>query len=315
MSWDALLDRLEADSEAAELLARLELDMEGRQAHAFPPAVRAGFGNHLDRATLAATEARVAAALSKGPPRPGMTPFEALCENLDLAMTGSSLACRGATYARHRVEPETAWGAGGEAVRYTSLRSFLQYVVEVDRGLIPPPGPSAYGAVEGLMGTLLARIAALPGETRVHLAGSDLLWLTTDGSEPAPHVRALAAGLPDSQVAREVVRRMALPGYETQGDRRVAMGLVAYRFPVPGPLQRPTMTEALSAWSRWFFPAPQAGPVAGRTRALAGSLDAWAEPLEAGVLEWVHDNVELPLGIAPGHCRLEWWGCFDAYTS
>ena len=171
------------------------------------------------------------------------------------------------------------------------------------------PGPGVAERVAELI-DLFDRQVADNRPEKVRIGPEAFCFVTCDDAQ-APHAADRAA---------EVVRRLALPGFETATRRRRALGIVAFSFPAGAKLQRPTMTECMSNGGRWFFPGPRRVPgdlrIAGRTRPLCASLDAWADGTrnEHGVDEWLHSNVESTFGDGSGDLKRVWYGLFEEAT-
>jgi len=294
MAWTALLRELEGlGEEGAGLLERVRLDLQGHKASdAYTRELPGLFGDHIDSDLQAATDARVTVAL-RVPTRSGAT----RCEQLEAELRDTFLKPSPAF-----ADPSNAGNqcSAGRCVRYTTLRSFLTYILNVERVRIPD-GKSAgcRAAVNDLFEERLAAERAHPRRL-VKVGGAHPVWAAPDEG-PRPHDGASA------DAAREVVRRLALSGFTDPDDRLLALGMVALVYDAPGPMWRPT---AADAWTQpWFFPGPRDAHKSGCTRPLNPDLDAFATPYEVGVREWIHLNDPVPFDPSDAG-TVAWYGFF-----
>ncbi|MBF0439089.1 MAG: hypothetical protein HQL93_08200 [Magnetococcales bacterium] len=117
--------------------------------------------------------------------------------------------------------------------------------------------------------------------------------------DEAPHRQPEHTSLSDDEKVRNVVERLALPGFATPEERRRKIGLVAINFTLSAEeLYKPTVLDALD--SGFFLPGPTKG-CAGMTYPLVSGLDrADINMAGQGVKEYICVPVAVPVQDSTG---------------
>ncbi|MBF0180103.1 MAG: hypothetical protein HQM03_08775 [Magnetococcales bacterium] len=180
--------------------------------------------------------------------------------------------------------------------RYIPLRNFCMFWLR--KPIIPHDFPTAWPKISTELnlfpggGTNLATTSPDFWNPHAMLGIGTVCWVTPrDPAHGFPHQDPAIAGLSPSQKAEAVIRRLALPGFDTPEKRLDAMGLIVAIYPISKQLLR--TPDILDAGSTWYFFPGESGQPNGRTVPLDGSCNpSWIHQ-SGGYMEYVHPVLAL----------------------
>lgn len=171
----------------------------------------------------------------------------------------------------HNAANQCPAGSAESLIKYVSFRSFSRYIPEPDNsfrmlrstGKDPAGGvrPKSWSKSKRLGADYVKRLeATLEHQPSIAVAKSvdspdDLVPCTfVTCKDNAPHL-TWSGPIGTNDCARHVVQQMALPGYETEADRKVAGGLLAIDLPAfaSKTRYRPTILDCIPNFNAFFL--------------------------------------------------------------